>query len=86
MLRPPSSANSYVPDLGEPEQTYCTKIAEWWKEKEVGTDEPDNGQGGVVHRICPKYGGQVRQHRLICESGPHVPPNGFFDCTVEASR
>ncbi|KAF8643819.1 hypothetical protein AX16_008837 [Volvariella volvacea WC 439] len=35
-------------------------------------------------QALPKSSEAVRrEHRLICDAGPNVPPQGYFDCTVE---
>ena len=47
--------------------------------------------GVIVHQLGPSDadGGHrgrasiMREHRLIQDAGPHVQPNGYFDCTVE---
>jgi len=61
---------------------HCVKLSDWWRE--VQTDEqkhlvhagPTYSHQGVVNR---------RVHRLISDAGPSVPPDGYFDCTVEVS-
>ena len=65
----------YEPKEGE--LRYCSKLADWWGRlqniEQSGVD--------VVHKPIPR-----RVHRLISEAGPSVPPEGYFDCTVEVSR
>jgi hypothetical protein len=73
---------------GTIELEYCRRLSEWWakvKEKEDARDANTTvhqigGTAGSYRREIPK-----RQHRLICDAGPEIEPNGFFDCTVEVS-
>ena len=64
----------YEPKEGE--LRYCSKLSDWWGRLH------NNEQSGVdvVRNPIPR-----RVHRLISEAGPSVPPNGYFDCTVEVS-
>lgn len=40
-----------------------------------------------VDLISQPQGRAVRRvHRLISDAGPNVPPDGYFDCTVEVSE
>ncbi len=73
-------------DARPQEIAYCSKLTAWWR----AVLEKRREGLGTVHQI----GGEVpekeifsvgskRQHRLICDAGPSVPPDGYFDCTVE---
>ncbi|KAG6862080.1 hypothetical protein C0995_007210 [Termitomyces sp. Mi166 len=71
----------FKPD--EAEIRYCLKMADWWAEVEKRGKSMEE-----VHQICRpsdaiSHSRPWRQHRLISEAGPHVPPQGYFDCTVE---
>jgi hypothetical protein len=62
---------------------YCVKLSDWWREVQkeeqkhlVYAGPSISHQGFAVKRI----------HRLISEAGPNVPPDGYFDCTVEVSE
>ncbi|KAM6500355.1 hypothetical protein JOM56_003369 [Amanita muscaria] len=63
---------------------YCVGLFEWWHGME-------NKEGRHVQQIDPSQavssyegaGGVRRLHRLVKDAGPDVPPNGYFDCTVE---
>ncbi|KAF8643816.1 hypothetical protein AX16_008834 [Volvariella volvacea WC 439] len=69
---------------GPDERAYCEKLAAWWKElpKPGDFDKADNlvvcATG--VGFSSPRSG---RLHRLIRDAGPDVPPQGYFNCTVE---
>jgi hypothetical protein len=68
----------------ETELTYCLKLADWWR----AVQEKRQKEMGHVYQIgsgdwTENLGRPHRQHRLISEAGPDVPPNGFFDCTAE---
>lgn len=40
----------------------------------------------LKYTVDPVRHQQMRRvHRLISEAGPSVPPQGYFDCTVEVS-
>ena len=60
----------------ESELRYCSKISDWWR-KLQNIEQPE------VDVVCIPTSRRV--HRLISEAGPSVPPNGYFDCTVEVS-
>ncbi|KAG5354094.1 hypothetical protein C0989_009792 [Termitomyces sp. Mn162] len=67
----------------EAEIRYCLRMADWWSE--VEKCRKNNVQ---VYQVCGtsdaiSHSRPRRQHRLISEAGPHVPPQGYFDCTVE---
>ncbi|KAK0497057.1 hypothetical protein EDD18DRAFT_1253386 [Armillaria luteobubalina] len=73
-------------DARPQEIAYCSKLAAWWR----AVLEKRREELGTVHQIgggVPEKeifsAGSKRQHRLICDAGPSVPPNGYFDCTVE---
>ncbi|KAK0463771.1 uncharacterized protein EV420DRAFT_1107156 [Desarmillaria tabescens] len=69
------------------EIAYCSKLTTWWR----AVLEKRREDLGTIHQI----GGGIpsneiftaetskRQHRLICDAGPDVPPRGYFDCIVE---
>jgi hypothetical protein len=62
---------------------YCVKLSDWWRgvqkeeEKHLVYAGPSVFQRDFAIR---------RIHRLISEAGPSVPPDGYFDCTVEVSE
>ncbi|KAG6884136.1 hypothetical protein C0993_001045 [Termitomyces sp. T159_Od127] len=70
----------------KPEETeirYCSKLADWWAEV-----EKKRNSIAEIHQVCGpsdviSHSRPRRQHRLISEAGPHVSPDGYFDCTVE---
>jgi hypothetical protein len=70
---------------GEGEIRYCLQISDWWANLQKKRREAM----GEVHQIGGGSGEifslrrSSRVHRLICEVGPDVPPQGYFDCTVE---
>jgi hypothetical protein len=74
------------------ELDFCKRMKDWWesldevkRRKEETKIIVQIGEGGP-HEGVRQFGGRpVRQHRLISEAGPHVEPNGFFDCTVEVT-
>ena len=55
---------------------YCLKLSAWWRKLQ------NIEQSGVDVIRNPT---SRRVHRLISEAGPSVPPEGYFDCTVEVS-
>ncbi|KAF5381117.1 hypothetical protein D9615_004129 [Tricholomella constricta] len=63
---------------------YCLKLADWWLDV-----EKQRKAIGEVHQVGGTNEGlsvhdqSQRKHKLISEAGPHVPPSGYFDCTVE---
>lgn len=59
------------------ELEYCRQIGEWWKVRR-GLEEQNVS---VV-----QCSGARKQHLLISEAHPDLPPKGFFNCTVEVSR
>ncbi|KAF8891203.1 hypothetical protein BD779DRAFT_1513799 [Infundibulicybe gibba] len=80
----PGSGYVYSPFIepGEGEIRYCTKLADWWR----AIQEKMKKDMGSVNQIGggpPQERYTRRQHRLICDAGPDVPPSGFFDCTIE---
>lgn len=65
------------------ELQYCAELSKWWKAVE---EERKEKQGPVTMiEAAPVLGRTTkkREHRLIRDAGPEVPPQGFFDCTVE---
>ncbi|SJL00764.1 uncharacterized protein ARMOST_04078 [Armillaria ostoyae] len=73
-------------DARPQEIAYCSKLTAWWR----AVLEKRREDLGTVHQIGGEVSGKEifsaeskRQHRLICDAGPHVPPDGYFDCTVE---
>lgn len=52
---------------------YCRKIGEWWKAMRTKVPEV-------------KCSTIRKQHLLISEASPDLPPGGFFNCTVEVSK
>lgn len=66
----------------EAEEHYCKRLAEWWKEKNPLAAETT----GQVHQLSfsiPGSSRQPREHRLFCDAGPSVEPEGYLDCTFE---
>lgn len=60
------------------ELEYCRKIGEWWKAKRTL-------EGREVSAVqCS--GPPRKQHLLISEASPDLPPMGFFNCTVEVKQ
>lgn len=86
------SHQQYTPFIS-PEPTeiqYCVRLRDWWRQLQ-------NDSKGVVQKAgrgttgaqdpyrVPAISTQ-RQHRVIRDAGPDVPPQGYFDCTVEVCR
>lgn len=66
----------YEPKEGE--LRYCSKLSDWWRRlQNIEQSEP---KADVVRDQHSR-----RVHRLISEAGPLMPPDGYFDCTVEVS-
>jgi hypothetical protein len=71
------------------ELDYCKKVKDWWGGVVEKKRKEDEGNivvqigGGPLHTSEGRHGKVRREHRLICDAGVHVEPNGFFDCTVE---
>lgn len=65
------------------ELTQCLRLADWWR----AVLKVVQSTMGEVHQIGSgeMYSKPRRIHRLISEASPDIPPNGFFDCTVEVS-
>lgn len=69
------------------EIAYCSKLTAWWR----AVLEKRREDLGTIHQIGEEmtenenFSAEIskRQHRLICDAGPLVSPNGYFDCTVE---
>ena len=77
---------------GPRELEYCRHLSSWWakvKEKEeirlANTTVHQIGGLDQVGAVAGMRERPRRQHRLICDAGPEIPPKGFFDCTVEVS-
>jgi hypothetical protein len=70
---------------GRREIKYCLQISDWWldlqkkRREALGEVHQIGGDGGEIF----SFSRSPRKHRLICEAGPDVPPQGYFDCTVE---
>jgi hypothetical protein len=64
----------YQPKEGEVQ--YCMKLSDWWQEVQK-TEQS--------HTVDPVHNSLGRVHRLISDAGPSMPPDGYFDCTVEVS-
>ena len=60
----------------ESELRYCSKLSDWWRQLQ---NIEQSGVDVVRNPPPPRF------HRLISEAGPSVPPEGYFDCTVEVS-
>jgi hypothetical protein len=70
----------------EAELTHCLRLADWW----LAVLKKVQSNMGHVHQVGSgvsySSGSKARRlHRLISEASPDLPPNGFFDCTVEVS-
>lgn len=64
----------------EMEIKYCLKLFDWWQEVE----RQRQGLLDETHQVQVLSRAQ-REHRLISEAGPYVPPHGYFNCTVEVT-
>ncbi|TFK76258.1 hypothetical protein BDN72DRAFT_830807 [Pluteus cervinus] len=68
---------------GEEEIKECLKLSDAWRILE----KKRQAERGVVQQVgtsTPMVHSRIaRQHRVICDAGPDVPPDGWFDCTVE---
>jgi hypothetical protein len=65
----------------EYELEYCVKLSDWWRRlQDIEQSDSIKYSVDVLHKSSPR-----RVHRLISEAGPSVPPDGYFDCTVEVS-
>ena len=65
----------YEPKEGE--LRYCSKLSNWWRQLQ---NIEESGRVDVVRNPPLR-----RLHLLISEAGPLVPPDGYFDCTIEVS-
>ncbi|KAF9475059.1 hypothetical protein BDN70DRAFT_996679 [Pholiota conissans] len=63
---------------GPTETKYCIGLSDWWRK--ITTQEPSDKV------IVQKVERHQRFHRLISEAGPSVPPDGYFDCTIEVLK
>jgi hypothetical protein len=64
----------YEPKEGE--LRYCSKLSDWWRQfQNIEESKVDVVLNPPLRRV----------HRLISEADPSVPPDGYFDCTVEVS-
>jgi len=68
----------------EAELTHCLRLTDWWLAA-VKTIQSKMGHVYQVRTDVSYLSGPRarRVHRLISEASPDLPPNGFFDCTVE---
>lgn len=64
----------------ECELQYCSKLSDWWRELQR-IDQTES----IKHTVDSVRRPSHRVHRLISEAGPLMPPDGYFDCTVEVS-
>lgn len=73
----------FQPD--SPEIRYCVKLSDWWREAQPQVDTGDTKLRieEKPNRSYPQLSRTHRVHRLISEAGPLVPPDGYFDCTIE---
>jgi len=64
---------------------YCVELSDWWCEAKpkVNTGDTKLRIEEKVNRSYPQISRSRRVHRLISEAGPSVPPDGYFDCTIE---
>lgn len=64
-------------ETDEADIQHCISLSDWWK-KILEKD--------LSESVVPiSKGNGKRLHRLLSETGPNVPPSGYFDCTVEVS-
>ncbi|KJA18611.1 hypothetical protein HYPSUDRAFT_89942 [Hypholoma sublateritium FD-334 SS-4] len=61
---------------GPLQTTHCVKLSDWWRNLATQAHTTAKSNPGSKRRI----------HRLISETGPTVPPDGYFDCTVEVLK
>ncbi|KAF8798203.1 hypothetical protein BYT27DRAFT_7123725 [Phlegmacium glaucopus] len=67
----------------EREVRYCLELSDWWRKvQKIEQSESIKDTVDPVHNAL--YARRV--HRLISEAGPSMPPNGYFDCTVEVLK
>ncbi|KAF9446323.1 hypothetical protein P691DRAFT_804357 [Macrolepiota fuliginosa MF-IS2] len=64
----------------EPEERYCRKLGEWWKQKMAGSAE---AVGQVYQLNDGTLGFGRRQQLLLCDAGPDTGLDGHFDCVFE---
>ncbi|KAF9227780.1 hypothetical protein BS17DRAFT_774296 [Gyrodon lividus] len=57
------------------ELQYCRRIVGWWKDLQQRRSQD------VTTVQCSRPA--RRQHLLISQASPELPPNGFFSCTIE---
>jgi hypothetical protein len=63
----------------EDEIWYCEQLAKLWKKRNPGSGVPS-----TTIQLGPNMSlSRGRQHRLLCDAGPEVEPQGYFDCTFE---
>lgn len=64
---------------------YCVKLSDWWREVKPKVDTGDTKLQieEKANRSYRQISRSQRVHRLISEAGPSVPPDGYFDCTIE---
>ena len=76
-LRHGGSDDTFSPfwQPGPLQTVHCVKLSDWWRKLATQPHTTIKSQTGSSRRI----------HRLISETGPAVPPDGYFDCTVEVS-
>ncbi|CAA7271520.1 unnamed protein product [Cyclocybe aegerita] len=70
------------------EITYCVKVSDWWGEvqKQKYASDDVAVMPDVAHTAHKTNLSRKRIHRLISDAGPHVPPDGYFDCTIEVLK
>ncbi|KDR73541.1 hypothetical protein GALMADRAFT_616891 [Galerina marginata CBS 339.88] len=69
----------FQPDA--PEIAYCIALSDWWRGI---TERPRDSV--TPQQPIQRHHSMHRVHRLISETGPFVPPDGYFDCTVEVLK
>ncbi|TFK54610.1 hypothetical protein OE88DRAFT_933707 [Heliocybe sulcata] len=72
-------------DMQQDELEYCIQLADWWQAME----KEKRKRMGFIQQVSmvPRYSmGGGKQHRLISDCTPDMPPAGYFNCTVEVTH
>lgn len=72
--------------LGPSEQKYCIALGDWWRAVAKERQRMLKEGNVTVHTIASheiQDRTATRIHRLIKDTTPGTPPEGFFNCTVE---
>ncbi|KAF9469263.1 hypothetical protein BDZ94DRAFT_1244088 [Collybia nuda] len=76
------SGQLYSPffEPAEEEIRYCLRLTDWWQ----AVERHRQGLCSDIHQVqVPSRARALREHRLISEVDPSIPPQGYFNCTVE---